>query len=590
MPLIAKASLKLSMGNMSNILDLGDFYAAGPLLLRKDLKLSQLSSMFSLCNATGDALSNGGYTNYSPSIGVASPLYLRGSGASVRTEEKALTTTANACYPNMEAMFDDSGSACAYFDSAVGATAGKRLVLVMLGADRPNVSYPNTCFGVVGANGAVQWVTRAYPSDGGGGRVFIFGESSQYLYAYVVCYFVGTSGDCNGSKRRICRVDKGTGALTYISEAAQVTLFGNYVKYCGKTIDNKHWFLCPVSATASAPARSLYWVVVDCSADTITYSANVPAHSLTNNTVGMFTPSAFSDNKLDPTKLKCYAIADPNSAAGALAIKMLTVPASGQTVTANWTPSAVGCSIVGDPGIGVPYTIATLGAWAHQSECWTFDDGDNEYLAVAYHAALDTSSPYYSGNQCPVSKHGIHVFQIDPVDPTKLTYVSSLTNNGFGSTATRPLLLRSVGSKVLVAAGSSGFTPILWNSATQSYVNGQWTPIQLLNIHLDNANQIFVRDYSDNLYVFNVGQSVSIVVEFDTVTAVYTGSDLTVNALVSAYDMMGVRVVQDVQLIVSGGKFSSGGISVMVTTSATADTPVPITVSEAGALTVTPVL
>lgn len=182
------------------------------------------------------------------------------------------------------------------------------------------------------------------------------------------------------------------------------------------------------------------------------------------------------------------------------------------------------------------------------------------------------------------------MFLIDPTDPTKLTYKSSLTNNGFGSNATLPILLRGTDSKVLVAASSNGFVPITWNSATQSYVNGQWTPIQLLNIHLDNANQIFVRDYSSNLYVFNVGQSINVVVNFDTVTAVYAGSDLTVNALVSAYDMMGVRVAQEVQLVVSGGKFSGGALSVKVTTSTTADTVVPITVSEAGALTVTPVL
>lgn len=591
MPLVAKSLVNLSFGNMSNIMDLGEFYAAGPLLLRKDLKVSQLAKMFSLTDINGNAFSSSiGYATYTPSTGLASPLYLKGSGASVKTGEQSVTTVLNGCYPNMEAMFDESGSSCNYFDSKTGSTAGKRLAVAMVGS-QANSSYPNVCLGIVGASGDVQWVNRGYPQDTGGGRVFIFGESATYLYAYIVCHFASSAGDGSSSiKRRLGRIDKTTGVLTYMMSDSAISIYGNYLKYCGRTSDNKHWFLAPCAA-ASVNSRTLYWVVVDCSTDTAYYSSNITVHASVYNTVGQFTPSAFAVNKVDPTKLKCYSIVDQNNATSSLAIKMMSIPASGQALTNNWTPPApTVCTIVGDPGIGMPYTTATAGAHAHQSECWQFADGDNEYLAIAYHATLDSCSAYYGNNLCPISKHGIHVFLIDPTDPTKLTYKSSLTNNAFGANATLPILLKSVDSKVLVAANSNGFTPITWNSATQSYVNGQWTPIQLMNIHLDNANQIFVRDYSSNLYVFNVGQSINIVVNFDAVSAVYAGSDLTINALVGAFDMMGVRVAQEVQLIVSGGKFAGDAVSIKVTTSDAADVPVPITVSEAGQLVVTPVL
>src|SRR5574343_1036733 len=218
MPVISKASLNLAFGNMSNIMDLGDFYAAGPLLLRKDLKVSQLAKMFSLTDISGNAFSSSnGYATYAPSLGVASPLFLKGSGASVRTTGEQSTTTAiNACYPNMEAMFDDSGSACNYFDSKMGVTAGKRLAVVMVGAGN-NGSYPNICYGVVGAAGDVQWVNKGYPQDTGGGRVFVFGESAAYLYAYIVCAFSTVAGDSSTSnKRRMCKIDKVTGAMSYL--------------------------------------------------------------------------------------------------------------------------------------------------------------------------------------------------------------------------------------------------------------------------------------------------------------------------------------------------------------------------------------
>jgi hypothetical protein len=112
----------------------------------------------------------------------------------------------------------------------------------------------------------------------------------------------------------------------------------------------------------------------------------------------------------------------------------------------------------------------------------------------------------------------------------------------------------------------------------------------ILNIHLDTSNQIFVRDYSENLYVFHPTQTLNIVVGFDTPSASYSGSPVTVNALVSAWDFNNQRSVASVQLMVSGGTFSGGATTATVNTIATGDVSVPVTITSAGTVVVTPIL
>jgi hypothetical protein len=371
---------------------------------------------------------------------------------------------------------------------------------------------------------------------------------------------------------------------------SSIDLIGNATKYCGKTSDGKHWFLCYNLGLTNS--RLMAWGVVDTTNDTYQYSTLIPSmHTGTANTVGTFIPSAFSVCANDSTRYKMYCPSDANSVAGDLSIKVLQQAIAGGAVTAGFTPnSPTTCTITGMPVLGMPYTMATPGCYASVAECWTFADSGSEFLAVAYHSAIDVSSNNYSGNLCPVAKHAIHVFLIDPTDPTKLTYKSSLTNNAFGSNATLPILLKSTDGKTLVAGSSQGFTTITWNAGTTSFVNGQWNQMQLLNLHLDNANQIWVRDYSENLYLFSPTQSLNIVVNFDVPQATYAGSPLTVNALVSAYDFTGARTASSVQLAISGGTFAGGATSVTVTTLTSGDAQVPVTINGAGSVVVTPII
>jgi hypothetical protein len=576
MTLKAKTSIRIPHGTFPNLMDIGDYYVVNSQILKKDLTISSLDKTFDFVDLPAIAsMPLGVACIYSPDTNQATNLMLKGSSGQIYGVE---TATLSAFVPPSACTQVDDGTFGPYFDSELGTTAGRRIVFIYAG--------PGISFGEVQADGSVDWIKQnAQSSAYYGASVRCLGESNSYFYCLVSSPYVNVADGYTTTKFTIMSVSKTTGGCAQVS-----TLQASGMKILGKTTDHKIWVATfPNGNAFTTGSFKLY--TIDLGSDVAASSAIGTMHTAVN-TVGIFNPSRFSTVATNPLMNKMYSVSDPNSATGSLIIKTLQVPAAGMSTPSGFAvPTLTTCTLIGAPTINTAYATATLGGWAAATECWTFADGSNEYVAVAYHASLDNCSTNLGSNQCPMSKHAIHVFKVDPTDHTKLTYKSSTTNNGFGSNSTVSMMLVSQDGKTLVAASSLGFAPLLWDSATETYLNGTWNALPLMNIHLDNSNQLFVRDFNNNLSVFSITASNNIVVDFDVDTVTYSGGTSSANVLVSSYSFMGSRQVVPVTLQISGATFTSNGsTSIAVTTLSTGDLSVPITINQAGNVTITPIL
>ena len=139
-----------------------------------------------------------------------------------------------------------------------------------------------------------------------------------------------------------------------------------------------------------------------------------------------------------------------------------------------------------------------------------------------------------------------------------------------------------------------------WNSSTN------WTFQSTQNINtqdvgIDSQGRVWATDVgsyvpgtptgylSQSLYVYEpAGAATNITVSFQQSAYTYTGSAIASNLIVNAYNTLGARVALGVTLTrdTSNFSFTGGASSTSITTSALADTLVPISVFSTGQLSV----
>jgi len=136
-----------------------------------------------------------------------------------------------------------------------------------------------------------------------------------------------------------------------------------------------------------------------------------------------------------------------------------------------------------------------------------------------------------------------------------------------------------------------------WNSSTNwTFQSNQ--SLQTQDVGVDTQGRVWATDigsYSpgtpsgynyQSLYVFEpAGAAVNITVEFEQSAYTYTGSAISSNVVVNAYDVSGARVAISVTLTRDTSNFDFGGNpSATVTTSTSGNTLVPISVFSTGLL------
>jgi hypothetical protein len=126
---------------------------------------------------------------------------------------------------------------------------------------------------------------------------------------------------------------------------------------------------------------------------------------------------------------------------------------------------------------------------------------------------------------------------------------------------------------------------------TFSYASG-WTqtgnfPFQFNAVGRDNTGRIWAQDTGPGwgrLHLLTLNVPVSIVVTSDATSYNFAGTTVSANITVNAYNYDGSRIATSVKLVIDGGAmtFAGSNLTKTVTTSASGDTVVPVTITGGG--------
>lgn len=577
--LTSLATLRTPYGVLSNLKDLGDYYALGSQLLRKDL-----TPVSGPANFVFPADVNGADTvvMWMARFGYrCSALDITGSSSIVQNFQSSVLVENVSV--NLGSNLEQIPT---YFDSTNGATSGKRLVAV----GHKQAVY----VGTVGVEGEVSWIgdrqltTPALQFQQTDSRALILAESASSLFVLLVNNGVDLASSpwATTGVLSIWRYIKATGVSTMISTNTQpgaVSSFSNAnVRYMGRTDDGKFWF----GACSGIANYSGGLVVLDTASEEITGSAVIATSVVFQQTNFAYRSSAMSICANDATKYKTYWPVDPNSTTGTVGLKVMLLAKVGQAAPRSFAPPTQANCVLTGGTIPVGYTALGSSQQAGEQELWTFyDTTGSEYVATLSHAAQDSAASQYTANKCSPSKHVLTVFKIDPTDPTKLDFQGQTVD--FGAGQTYSLLLRSKSGRTVVMCNSSGFVVMRYDTTAKKFVAGPPVSMPVLRAALDWNGQLFVEDLSRNMYVFNVTTSQAVVTGFDISDVEYLGSPIAANAVVSVRDLVGNRVAQSVQITLVNGLFTSNGLNkITLTTSADADNLIPMTVTASGAVSI----
>lgn len=581
--LIANAKLKVPYGTLSNILEIGDYYALGSQLLRKDLRAQSPDKAFQFPTlASGDDGLNVWLRSSMGPNGIPLQSLLGLSGSCANLNGSQGTGTDVNTTPSSAANLCESLPT--FLDSTLGSTAGKRLVAYCNG-----LGTALSC-ATIGSSGEATWLSSISYSLTGDAKCYALGESALCAYWLVVSMSLQPTS-YNGFSR-IVQFNKVTGVSTIISTTSgNLNSIGYVLRPLGRTDDNKVWLASvsnnPVSSTAQAQL-----IVLNLATDTLQYSVfmKLNAGAPNSNYSGCVQPSQLSICANDPTKYKMYWPIDPDANPnGTLQLKLSYVPKAGSNIVAASLGAWPMVSVAMNVPPPVHYAAAPTGAWAGAVDMWTFNASGKEYLAIAYHPINDQS--YNAVNKVTLDRQAIHVYLIDPADPTNLTYKGTTSDNGYGAGRLFGSLVKSVDGRTVAVGSSWGFVVLGFNTTLEKFVAGPSTPIPAVRMALDTQNQLWIEDYTRNLYVFNPQVGSNIVVTYDVPEATFSGSPVTANAIVNCFDFFGVRQAATVNLNVAGAVFTdTNSTSASCVTSTVGDTLVPLTITAAGGVTVTPVV
>jgi hypothetical protein len=112
-------------------------------------------------------------------------------------------------------------------------------------------------------------------------------------------------------------------------------------------------------------------------------------------------------------------------------------------------------------------------------------------------------------------------------------------------------------------------------------------PFQFNAVGRDNMGRIWAQDTGlgwGRIHMLTLNVPISIVVTSDAASYNYAGTTVTANVTVNAYNYTGSRIATSVKLVIDGGAmtFAGSNLTKTVTTSASADTIVPVTITGGG--------
>lgn len=238
---------------------------------------------------------------------------------------------------------------------------------------------------------------------------------------------------------------------------------------------------------------------------------------------------------------------------------------TGTSLSTYWSPDTASGS-----SIDVNYGMQRL--WANE----VFVSSSTRYLMfMQLHGAggiLDTTAQLRT----------FPTYRIDPTDPTKLTYFSKIE-----VPANPKNICWLSDDRTIIGIITHSAFYVYTFAASNGWTQTGYFPFQFNAVGRDNLGRVWAQDTGPGfgrIHLITLNVPVNIVITSDASTYYYAGSVNTANLTVNAYSYTGARIATQVKLVIDGGSmtFAGNNLALTITTSASADTVVPVTITGGG--------
>lgn len=209
------------------------------------------------------------------------------------------------------------------------------------------------------------------------------------------------------------------------------------------------------------------------------------------------------------------------------------------------------------------------------------------------HLHVYVFDPLSNSTNVPLLSMNMYVWRLD--SKTTATFVQKVD---LTAGRLRTIIPTDSTQKRIVAVYDDRIVFYQWASETESWVLQSTQPLQTGDVGVDTLGRVWATTSlgtyqstgmsAQELHLFDTaGAAANIVAAFDATSYTFTGTTINANIVVNAYDTTGHRVAKMVRLdrVSTNFSFSGGGSSTVVTTSASADTLVPVSIFSTGQLT-----
>lgn len=303
----------------------------------------------------------------------------------------------------------------------------------------------------------------------------------------------------------------------------------------------------------------------------------IPAATSSSNSRGCF-PS----NAVIETPGSSVYFYHPILSTSALSIYVGTISSlSGTPTISSITGNQL--TAVGGGALDTSQVVFPAVIYPRQIRLWVVENEGNRYLnALIYEPGSSTS--------VGVAATDLYVWQLNSKTTATFLQKAGLSTT-FGRI--RAVLPTDTTQKTIVVVYDTTIAFYRWNPATNwTFLTSQ--SVQAQEVGIDTYGRVWVTSQSDyssttaqTLSVFDAtGAAANIALAFDATSYTYSGSPVSGNLIVNAYDINGNRVALGVTLTRASDNFafSGGAVSTTTTTSTSGNVLVPVTISAAGRL------
>ena len=244
----------------------------------------------------------------------------------------------------------------------------------------------------------------------------------------------------------------------------------------------------------------------------------------------------------------------------------MVYPTTGTSISSYWQPDLLSLTSVASVSYGLQRV------WVNE----TFVSGGNRYLIfMQLHGGGGIFDAYPLMRTFPT-------YSINDTNPRRLTYVGNIQV----PSSPKNIVWLSDDKTILGIISHSAFYVYTFSSTSGWTQTGSF-PYQFNSVGRDGLGRVWAQDTGigfGRIHLITLNVPVNIVITSDAASYYYAGSSTTANLTVNAYSYTGSRIATAVKLVIDGGAmtFAGSNLTLSVTTSASADTIVPVTITGGG--------